>query len=109
MTEKHFYKEIADKLDEMIMCNNIAEKDETIQENIKYGEFWEEKIEEEGEDYYPEIYQYFLLDCNEYHLENLQEHYPELIYSYSNLLDLFVLCVPHCGTGWDLVETAYED
>lgn len=111
--EIHYYSEIAEKLNNnLVLCNNIAEVDGCIYNNMVYGEYWVEdfKKQEEGEDVeYPNIYQYFLLDCQEYQIENLQHHYPELIYSYSEVLDLFVLCVPHCGTSWNYVETEYRE
>ena len=113
--EIHYYSEIADKLDNnLILCNNIADIDESIYNNMVYGDYWEEDFkaqEKEGveEIQSPEIYQYFLLDCQEYQIKDLQEHYPELIYSYSEVLDLFVLCVPHCGTSWDYCKTEYRE
>lgn len=113
--EIHYYGEIVEKLDNnLILCNNIIEIDESIIDNMTYGDYWQEDFkqqEKEGEEniQQPEIYQYFLLNCKEYQIKNLQEHYPELIYSYSELLDLFVLCVPHCGTSWDYVKTEYRE
>ena len=112
--EIHYYSEIADKLDNnLILCNNIPEVDGCIYENMVYGDCWEKcfkKQEEAGVDVeYPEIYQYYLLDCQEHQIKDLQEHYPELIYSYSEVLDLFVLCVPHCGTSWDYCKTEYRE
>lgn len=113
--EIHYYSEIAEKLNNnLILCNNIPEVDESVIDNITYGEYWEEDFkaqEEEGREEIeqPEIYQYFLLDCQEYQIKNLQEHYPKLIYSYSEILDLYVLCVPHFGTRWESVPTEYRE
>jgi hypothetical protein len=113
--EIHFYSEIADKLNNnLILCNNITDVDESVIDNIVYGDYWEEDFkaqEEEGKEEieYPEIYQYFLLDCNEDYIKHLQEHYPELIYSYSEKLDLYVLCVHHWGTSWTGVATEYRE
>jgi hypothetical protein len=64
---------------------------------------------DEDEDEYTEIYQWYLTDCNLSDVEFLEEHFG-LMFTYSNKLDLFVLCVAHFGTAWDgvMVDTDLE-
>lgn len=56
----------------------------------------------EKESEYPEIFQWYLTDCSDSDVEYLSETFG-LIFSYSSLLDLHVLCVDHYGTAWDHV------
>lgn len=114
--EIHYYSEIAEKLNNnLILCNDIINVDESVIDNMVYGDYWskdywEDVEEEEREDIEePEIYQYFLLDCSKSRIENLQYNYPEVIYSYSEKLDLYILCVHHWGTSWTGVETDYRE
>lgn len=82
-----------------ILCNNIVEIDSSVLENM------------ECDEEYPEIYQYYLSDCSKSEVEWLKEGFPSLIFSYSELLDLYVLCVDHFGTSWDYVpiETTIKE
>ena len=80
----------------LILCNEIAEIDSSIYENIM-GIPTDEESEEE-----PEIYQWFLTNCSEDDASWLTEHFG-LLFTYSEMLDLYVLCVPHYGTSWDYV------
>lgn len=50
-----------------------------------------------------EIFQWFLTDCSEGDVEFLRKHFG-LLFTYSDKLDLYVLCVTHYGTSWDYVE-----
>ena len=59
------------------------------------------------DEYYgEEIYQYYLCNLSEYEREQLTEY--GIILSYSNKLDLDILCVEHFGTSWDYVMTDVE-
>ena len=80
-----------------ILCNNIAYIDEELMYNT-IGYECDEETEE-----YPEIYQYYITNCSEDLCEFLNEHIG-LMFAYSEALDLWVLLVDHCGTGWDCVE-----
>lgn len=80
-----------------ILCNKIAYLDEELMCNT-IGYECDEETEE-----YPEIYQYYLTNCSEDLCEFLNEHFG-LMFAYSENLDLWVLLVDHCGTGWDYVE-----
>lgn len=93
---------------ETILCNNVAYIDENLfDETIGYEpiSYEDEDEEEEGyeEDRYPEIYQFYLTNCSEDYCRFLNEHFG-LMFAYSEILDLWVLLVDHCGTSWDYVE-----
>lgn len=80
-----------------ILCNNIANiDDELMYTTIGYE--YDEETEE-----YPEIYQYYITNCSEDLCEFLHEHFG-LMFAYSEVLDVWVLLVDNCGTGWDSVE-----
>lgn len=104
---------------DIVLCNNIAEVDESVYENMSfqpetkyYNENDEEITEEEyfedenayfEEEDYPEIFQWYLCNLTQYEKEQLEEM--GIILSYSDKLDCDVLCVDHWGTGWDYVLT----
>lgn len=75
----------------LILCNEIMQE-ETFWENCRF------ELSEPTE-----IYQTYLTDCNLSDVEYLEKHFG-LIFSYSEKLDLFVLCVDHYGTSWDYVS-----
>lgn len=82
---------------DIVLCNNIINIDSTVWDNM------EPIQEEEKENNYIEIYQYYLCNISEYEKE--QAIKAGLIISYSDLLDCDVLCVDHFGTSWDYVLT----
>lgn len=86
-----------------ILCNNIAEIDNTVYDNIRFS------LEDEV-DSTIEIFQWYLTDCSESEVEYLEETFG-LKFTYSELLEVFVLCVDHYGTAWDYVycETTNEN
>ena len=116
-----------------VMCNNIPEVDPSVWENFlplvdlsyepEYDEDGEEitpKCPECGEElqqYGPnmecpncgecedhcEIFQWFISDCSKSDVEYLSENFG-LVFTYSDLLDCYILCVTHYGTGWDYVD-----
>lgn len=73
----------------LVLCNNIEEIDELVWENMS--------------NYEDEIYQFYLCNLSEFEKETLLEY--GIILSYSNKLDLDILCVEHFGTNWDYVLT----
>lgn len=77
----------------LICCNNIGEIDPTIYDNMDYHRDFENT----------EIYQWFLTDCSKWDKKYLTENFPDLIFTYSEKLDVYVLCVDHWGTSWDYV------
>lgn len=75
----------------LILCNDIGKIDESIWDNMrKYYDENDEPIE---------IYQYFLTSWSESDVEWLEKTFG-LIFTYSDKLDCFVLCVDHWGTMW---------
>ena len=84
---------------DMVMANDI------ISITQADGHEWElyngeDYIEED--DYYIDIYQYFIIDS--YDAERLAENTNEIIY-YCKDLDLYVLGITHWGTSWSIVPT----
>lgn len=78
-----------------IMCNHIAQIDCTVYDNIRFSL--------EDEDGNPiEIYQWFITDCSNDDVYYLEEAFG-LHFTFSELLDCYILCVPHWGTSWDYV------
>ena len=80
----------------LILCNDIVNIDPSVYENMRF-----ESYDEENETY-TEIFQWFLTDCSKFDVEYLEEHF-DLKFSYSEMLDLYILCVDHYGTSWDYV------
>lgn len=77
-----------------VLANNITQ-DTSVFDNFRF-EFYDE-------DEKPvEIYQWYITDATESDVEWLEDTFG-LLFTYSELLDCFVLCVDHCGTGWDYV------
>ena len=79
-----------------IMCNNITAIDNSIFDNMRFPLYNEETNE------YEEIYQWFISDCSDSDVEYLEETFG-LLFTYSDLLDCYILCVNHYGTSWDYV------
>lgn len=90
------YRRIIERyIDNLVLCNKIEEIDELVWEYMQNIDFdSDEEIN---------IYQYYLCNLTEYEKETLLEY--GIILSYSNVLDLDVLCVDHLGTSWDYVMT----
>lgn len=84
----------------LILCNNITEVDFSVAENIEYPESMEDEDRERCE-----IFQWFLTNMSGDDKEWMQENFPNLIFSYSDKLELWVLCVDHYGTMWKGVST----
>lgn len=78
-----------------ILCNDIATKDNELEYEFDY-------YNEESDDYI-DIYQYYLTNCTKRDVEFLSEHFG-LLFAYSPMLDLYILCVDHYGTAWDYVS-----
>ena len=80
-------------ISDLVLCNNIEEIDGFVYENMSSGES-------------EEIFQYYLCNLSDYEKEKLLEY--GIILSYSNVLELDILCVEHLGTSWDYVMTDVE-
>jgi len=84
----------------LILNNDIMK--ETFE--IGYWETWNGEDYNEEEDYYKDVYQYYIID--EYDADRLADDTDELIY-YNETLNLYLLGVTHFGTPWDGVSTDY--
>ncbi len=104
-TGKISYRRLIERVsDNLILCNNIVNVDESLFDNIVLGKIYDEETEEETE-----IYQYFIIDIDEYTIEKLQEaNCNDLIIAYSEALENYILMVDHLGTSWDYVMTDIE-
>lgn len=72
-----------------IMANNMPEVDQSIWDNFY-------KVIPEDE----EIFQFYLSDCSDDDVKYLTKKYSRVYFTYSDQLDLWVLCVTHWGTSW---------
>lgn len=78
------------------LCNNIGEIDPSIWDNIRF-------CTEDEEGNAIDIYQYFITDCCKSDVDFLEKTFG-LLFTYSNLLNCYVLCVDNFGTPWTGVE-----
>lgn len=86
---------------DMILCNNIADIDESIYDNLEW-----QPNEEDGDDWEcPEIYQFFIVNTDSYFFEEYKENF---LMSYSEKLGLYVLCVDHFGTSWKYISSGVK-
>jgi hypothetical protein len=83
-------------ISDLVLCNNIG-KDYSVYDNMQYNENFYKDTED------LEIYQHFLCNLTGFEKETLLEY--GIILSYSDQLDLDILCVDHLGTNWDYVIT----
>jgi hypothetical protein len=79
----------------LILCNNIPEFDLTIYDNMRFS------FEDEDGNY-REIMQWYITDCTSTDVEYLEKWYG-LLFTYSEMLDCYILCVDHWGTSWTSV------
>lgn len=83
----------------IVLCNNVPDIDESIWDNFEGNYFENEGTEDER---YREIYQWYITDCSQSDVEWLIKNF-DLIFTYSEKLDCYILCVDHCGTSWSYV------
>ena len=81
----------------LILCNNITEIDTSVYDNMRFELFDEEDGTQK------DIYQWFITDCTDDDVEYLEKTFG-LLFTYSDLLDKYILCVDHFGRSWDYVE-----
>ena len=92
------YKDAVNWLhNDFILCNDIVNIDDSIYENQRFESYDEETETDMG------IFQYYLTSASESDIEYLEKRFG-LLFSYSDKLDLYVLCVNHYGTAWDYVD-----
>ncbi len=80
---------------DFVLCNNIPTIDPTFWDNARFSLTDEDDNE-------IEIYQYYITNASQGDVEFLERSFG-LLFAYSELLDCFILCVPHWGTSWDYV------
>ena len=83
----------------LVLCNNIPEFDPSVYDNMR------KEIYDEETDEYTDIYQWYITGFTLDDVEWMEETFPDLIFTYSDKLDVYILCVDHFGTGWDYVMT----
>lgn len=130
--QKDFLKELREKrttFADMIdfCCDNCLLSNEIVPELEKSGfyfdfycgdlvEYYDENgniiTEEEAaesenaETYYKEIYQYYII--SERDAERLADYTREIVL-YNERLDLYILCVTHCGTAWNGIPANWKN
>lgn len=75
----------------LVLLNDITEIDPSVYDNIR-----------QSYDENTEIFQWFITDATDDDVEWLEEHFG-LLFTYSDLLGKWFLCVTHYGTSWDYV------
>lgn len=96
------YKDAVNWLhNDYVICNNIVNVDVYMFENARFSLY---ELNEDGteSDDIVETYQYFITSASESDINYLEKRFG-LLFTYSDLLDVYVLCVPHYGTAWDYV------
>lgn len=88
----------------LILCNEIVNIDPSVWDEMEYPNKTEDNDEDEEQEL-PEIFQWYLTDMSRDDHDWMQENFPDLIFSYSEMLDLYILCVDHFGTMWKGVPT----
>lgn len=71
----------------LVLCNRLPEIDFTIWENMRQG------FDEETE-----IFQWYITNASDTDVDWLEEHFG-LLFTYSELLECWILCVDHYGTS----------
>ena len=117
----------------LVLCNNIPNIDDSVWDNFEpvndLG--YEPEYDEDGNEINPkcpecgaemeqrgpnmvcsecdygddqvEIYQWYITDCSKWDMEYLRDTFG-LLFTYSDMLDCYILRVTHFGTGWDYVD-----
>lgn len=81
-----------------VLCNNIPVIDPSVYGNARFD--WSKDTE---------IFQWYLTDAGIGTIEYLEKTFG-LLFTYSDALDLWALCVDHWGTSWDYVPCqVYSD
>ena len=96
------YAALAESFD-VVLCNDITELFfSTINNNYTEPELFNGSDYNEEEDYYYDIYQYYII--SEYGANLLQDYTDEIVY-YLPVINCYVWGVTHLGTSWSHVLT----
>lgn len=102
-TNRISYRRLINRIGDIWLFNKAPELSD-YEFDFEIGNDYDEETDE-----YLDIYQYYLIDINEYTLEKLQElKCEDLIIGWSDKLEEYVLFVTHFGTSWDYVMTSIE-
>lgn len=102
-TNKISYRRLINRIGDIWLFNKAPELSEYDFE-YKVGTDYDEENDE-----YIDIYQYYLIDTNDYIIEKLQNcNCNDVIIAWSEKLENYVLMVTHFGTSWDYVTTDFE-
>lgn len=93
--ERTTYAEMIDFCADSLILNNCIV--ETLAANNIYFDDYCGSCYDEDSDEYNEIYQYFIIDSSA--AERFAEYTNEYII-YNDDIDMYLLCVMHCGTPW---------
>ena len=102
--ERTTYRDMID-----FCCNNMVMNNDIIPNLTQKGFYFEVENGtdyDEEEDYYYDIYQYFIISSGD--AKRLAEYTNELVYCCEEL-DLYILCVCHFGTPWNGVPANWKD
>lgn len=95
------YKRLIDRISNGIWLFNNAPKLSNYDFEYEVNSDYDEENEE-----YIDIFQYYLIDINNYMIEKLNElKCEDIIIAWSETLEEYVLMVDHFGTSWDYVMT----
>ena len=106
-TGKASYRSIIERyFTDLVLCNDIVNVDYELEDIIG------KQYDEENQEYY-DIYQYFIVNINDYDIKALRELEQEnnddsILLMYSNILNVYILGVTHYGTSWDYVPTSIK-
>ena len=82
----------------LVLCNNLPEIDSSIWDNLR-GSL------EDDEGNSIDIYQWYILAASDFDIEYFEQTFRGgAVFSYSDLLDNWVMGVTHFGTHWSGVE-----
>ena len=97
------YRRLVERCGDIWLFNKAPELSD-YEFDFEIGTNYDEETEEEKD-----IYQYYLLDCNDYRLKKLRDcNCKDLIIAWSEKLENYILFVDHFGTSWDYILTEFE-
>lgn len=85
------YADLADRLNGMVLCNNIIQR-YGITLELENGSDYDEEYDE-----YYDVFQFYIIQDRD--AEFLTDYTNELVY-YDNELDIYVWGITHFGTPW---------